>query len=248
MTSYFSVILCVLIFSILPSAWSKQITLESGEARMNVIELYSSEGCSSCPPADKWLAKLKNHKELWKSFVPLEFHVDYWNYLGWNDPHSQKAYSKRQSTYSNLWGSTKVYTPNFILNGKDWRPGKTSFTKKTQKVGNLKAQQVSKSKFSIEFKPSFLKAKTTYKIYTALLGNGLSTDVKYGENKGRKLRHEFVVLGLKTEVLKKVKGAHRLSVELPKNTKIKPKSYAVAFWIGQGEDPTPVQAVGGALL
>jgi len=114
-------------------------------------------------------------------------------------------------------------------------------------VGNLKAQQLSKDKFLIEFKPNFKKKTAQYKVYAALLGNGLSSDVKYGENKGRKLHHEFVVLGLRAENLKKSKDSYSLSVELPKNTKTKPKSYAVAFWIAEGVNPIPLQVVGGAL-
>src|SRR5205809_201633 len=61
-------------------------TFESGPARVHVIELFTSQGCSSCPPAEAWLSKLKNEPRLWKDFMPIAFHVDYWDRLGWRDP------------------------------------------------------------------------------------------------------------------------------------------------------------------
>ena len=66
-------------------ATAASLTLSSQEQRTTLIELYTSEGCSSCPPADRWLSRLKDDPRLWKQIVPLAFHVDYWNYLGWRD-------------------------------------------------------------------------------------------------------------------------------------------------------------------
>src|SRR5713226_2490390 len=68
---------------------------ESGPQKIHLLELFTSEGCSSCPPAEAWLSKLKSDPRLWKDFVPLAFHVDYWDRLGWRDRFSSRAWTER---------------------------------------------------------------------------------------------------------------------------------------------------------
>jgi hypothetical protein len=97
------------------------ITFQSSETQTSLLELYTSEGCSSCPPAESWLSRLKESPGLWKEFVPVAFHVDYWDYLGWRDPWSSKTFTDRQHAYAHAWRSDSVYTPGFVLNGKEWR-------------------------------------------------------------------------------------------------------------------------------
>src|SRR5437763_15009832 len=79
--------------------------LESGPQRAHLIELFTSQGCSSCPPAEAWLSKLKSEPRLWKEFVPIAFHVDYWDRLGWRDPFASKDWTARQYQYSANWKS-----------------------------------------------------------------------------------------------------------------------------------------------
>ena len=95
--------------------------VETGPQRVHLIELFTSQGCSSCPPAEVWLSKLKSEPGLWKNFVPLAFHVDYWDYLGWRDPWATKEFSDRQRNYAEAWRRDSVYTPGFVLNGREWR-------------------------------------------------------------------------------------------------------------------------------
>ena len=97
------------------------IQFQSPARQVALVELYTSEGCSSCPPAESWLSGLKEKPGLWNEFVPIAFHVDYWNYLGWRDKWSSKQYSDRQRDYAGVWGSESIYTPEFVLNGKEWR-------------------------------------------------------------------------------------------------------------------------------
>src|SRR5271156_2248162 len=97
------------------------IQFQSSERQVALVELYTSEGCSSCPPAESWLSKLKNKPGLWSDFVPVAFHVDYWNGLGWRDKLSSEEYSERQRNYARDWSEDEVYTPEFVLNGKEWR-------------------------------------------------------------------------------------------------------------------------------
>src|SRR5271156_4139860 len=94
----------------------------SGETQNHLLELFSSEGCSSCPPADAWLASLRGSSDLWKKFVPVEFHVDYWNRLGWTDRLSKSVFTERQQSYAREWANSNVYTPGFVLDGLEWRP------------------------------------------------------------------------------------------------------------------------------
>src|ERR1051326_5468046 len=79
-------------------------TFESGETQNSLIELFTSEGCSSCPPAEKWLSALKTNQDLWKKTIPVAFHVDYWNHLGWRDRFSKPEFTSRQQRYATEWG------------------------------------------------------------------------------------------------------------------------------------------------
>jgi hypothetical protein len=125
-----------------------------------LLELYSSEGCSSCPPADQWLAALRSHAGLWKTFTPIEFHVDYWNRLGWIDRFSLNAFTARQQAYSIEWQTPSVYTPGFVLGGTEWKqpnavvlplPGASSGR---PRVGQLKVDQLSPSRYRLRFGPA----------------------------------------------------------------------------------------------
>ena len=82
---------------------------------LNLLELYSSEGCSSCPPAEAWLGNLRETPGLWRDFVPVAFHVNYWDRLGWPDRFASKAFTDREYVYASAWGSGTVYTPCFVL-------------------------------------------------------------------------------------------------------------------------------------
>ncbi|MCW9023236.1 MAG: DUF1223 domain-containing protein [Gammaproteobacteria bacterium] len=102
------------------------LQLSSGPTQTSLIELYTSEGCSSCPPAERFLNKLQHHKQLWTQYVPLAFHVDYWDYIGWEDKYAHPAFTKRQSAYARQKNLKTIYTPAFVVNGQSWRiKGKT---------------------------------------------------------------------------------------------------------------------------
>src|SRR6184192_562919 len=107
--------------SVFQMAAADPVTFESGAKKVQVLELYTSEGCSSCPPAEASLSRLLNDSRLWRDFVPVAFHVDYWDRLGWKDPFASVEWTKRQQTYAENWKSETVYTPAFVLNGREWR-------------------------------------------------------------------------------------------------------------------------------
>jgi hypothetical protein len=83
-----------------------------------VVELFTSQGCSSCPPADRLLSRLKRDPRLAGAVIPLAFHVDYWNHLGWSDPFSSSLWSQRQEEYAHAFRSNRVYTPQLVVNGR----------------------------------------------------------------------------------------------------------------------------------
>src|SRR5712671_5590397 len=120
-SSFTALTLGVLLAPAVPLMSATPVQFQSGATQTGLLELYTSEGCSSCPPAELWLSRLKESPKLWKDFVPVAFHVDYWDYLGWRDPWANKSFSERQHAYARAWRSDSVYTPGFVLNGKEWR-------------------------------------------------------------------------------------------------------------------------------
>src|SRR6266436_651609 len=90
------------------TTYAQELRFQSNAKQTALIELYTSEGCSSCPPAEAWLSQLKADPRLWKDFVPLAFHVDYWDYLGWRDPFASKEWTARQYRYSAAWKNDGV--------------------------------------------------------------------------------------------------------------------------------------------
>lgn len=167
------------------------LELSSGDARTPLVELYTSEGCSSCPPADRWVGRLVDDEGLWTDFVPVAFHVTYWNYLGWRDAYSDPAFDLRQRRTARRAGSG-VYTPGVFRNGDEWR---------TWRRGAGPAAGDAPAPCRIE---ATIEGKDVHVSFTARpdvqLGptliahvawlSGASTDVRRGENRGRLLRHE----------------------------------------------------------
>ena len=93
----------------------------SGPKQTALVELFTSEGCSSCPPAEAWLNRLGARPGLWSEFVPVALHVNYWDHLGWRDPWAAREFTARQRSYAAAWNSRTIYTPGMVLNGQEWR-------------------------------------------------------------------------------------------------------------------------------
>ena len=220
-------------------------TFESGETQSMLIELFTSEGCSSCPPAEKWLSALKSSKDLWKKMIPVAFHVDYWDRLGWRDRFAKPEFTARQQRYAAAWGGDSVYTPGFVVNGKEWRSwfvGNVTPASST-KVGVFRLSLGGSGKLSARYVPE-PKQHRGLALNVALLGNDLESDVKRGENSGRKLRHDFVVLNLIKIDMANESNAWTGSVVVPMRAGAD-KASALAAWIT--ENDTPIQATGGWL-
>jgi hypothetical protein len=224
------------------------ITFESGETRVALVELFSSEGCSSCPRADAWMGAMKNSPDLWQKLVPVVFHVDYWDRLGWPDRFASAAFTERQRRYASAWHTNSVYTPGFVVNGREWRgwfDGKTLPVAPRDTVGKLRITQRDSQHAEVAFTPAG-KTPDALSVEVALLGSGLKTDVQRGENAGRKLGHDFVVLH--HQRVKLVPGDGRFSAAVALPEKMPAPAAAIAAWVSAGDSQEPLQAVGGWLV
>jgi hypothetical protein len=209
---------------------------ESGPQKVHLLELFTSEGCSSCPPAEAWMSKLKSEPRLWKEFVPLAFHVDYWDRLGWRDPFARKEWTARQYQYAASWKSDGVYTPGFVLDGRESQARSVPIAS-IDKPGMLKIT-LANDKASAEFNPVNGPAKDV-DLHVALLGFDLNTKVTAGENSGRNLRHDFIVLSLANEKM----SFGKVEIHLGADS----RAGAIAAWITAANQIEPIQAVGGWL-
>jgi hypothetical protein len=174
---------------------------ESTDHRVAVLELYTSEGCNSCPPADRWLNSLQDRGFDTRRVIPLAFHVDYWDYIGWSDRFADPAFSQRQRSIADRNKDSFVYTPQFMFDGRDFRrPWLTgSLSEKLQSINDQPAQFRMRLEHTTEAKIVRVSLKVinvaaqSAHVYVVLFENGLHSEVKAGENAGKNLYHEFVV-------------------------------------------------------
>lgn len=177
-----------------------------------IVELFTSEGCSSCPSADAVLAKLEREQPVaGAEVIPLALHVDYWNYLGWSDPFSSHDFSVRQSEYANAYGKDGVYTPQMIVDGVKEFPGgnnrlaldtiaKAALAQKADvQITRAEAQPPEGVRLGVRIEnlPKPTAGDEAFVLLVVTESN-LSTDVVRGENAGRKLSHVGVVRRLTT--------------------------------------------------
>jgi hypothetical protein len=172
--------------------------------RVALVELYSSEGCDSCPPADRWLGQWKSDGAA-HGIVPLALHVDYWNSLGWTDRFSQHRFTERQQTLTRLAGAQTIYTPEVFVSGRelrDWSQ-RDSFERRIDELVAEPAQASvalalsphAPGAFDIDAQFSSTAASTAGPLsaYLAVYENALTSQVGAGENRGATLHHERVV-------------------------------------------------------
>lgn len=202
-----------------------ECSAKSGAKTVPLLELYTSEGCSSCPPADKWLSNLKpdNNK-----VIPLAFHVDYWDYIGWKDRFSKSEYSDRQRKTAAFTGAGFVYTPQFVLDGRDFKGADVSrlnqavfASQKLASRANLNLNAITQTNGEIMIKATAQAINpadiNNADIFIAIYENKLVSQVKAGENSGRELKHDYVV--------RDFYGAYQLNNknEFTKNITLKPE-------------------------
>ena len=244
--------LCLLVSAYQIPATAAQ-NFSSGLKKVPLIELYTSEGCSSCPPADQWLSQFKDDTRLWKEFVPIAFHVDYWDYIGWKDPFAKRENSTRQRRYNQQGNIKSVYTPGLILMGQEWR---TWYYEKTipnidwSEVGDLSVS-INGDVVEIKYTSSQQEVKTPsqLKANISILGFDLTSKIKRGENRGKTLKHEFVNLAhIKAKadlILTEPNSAmYQWTMNIPKQFVNSKDSLGIAVWVSTTDRQQPIQATG----
>jgi hypothetical protein len=177
-------------------------TAESGPGTAALVELYTSEGCSSCPPADRWLATVGQRYPA-DRVVPLALHVDYWDYIGWKDPYAKREFSLRQRKLSQLQRMALVYTPQVVLQGRDFRGwGTPAFDQALARINSqpakarlrLQVLRADEKSLDVEVSAELLQPAQDAALYVAAYRSKLESKVTAGENRGRLLSHDYVVL------------------------------------------------------
>ena len=179
-------------------AFAAECSAKSGAQTVPLLELYTSEGCSSCPPADKWMSGIKTDK-----VTPLAFHVDYWDYIGWKDKFSKAEYSDRQRKAAAYGGAGFVYTPQFVMSGRDFKGWDNSRLNEKIESSQKLASRANLSLAAVQENGKMIlktSAQTTnpteaknVDVFVAIYENKLVSQVKAGENSGRELKHDYVV-------------------------------------------------------
>lgn len=228
--------LFILFTALVPMVSTAQTWIHSGQPAQ-LVQLFTSEGCSSCPPADRYLSQFRTHSGLWESVIPTAYHVDYWDYIGWKDRFANPAFSQKQRLYRSYGVLGSVYTPGFVVDGQEWK----GFFYRSQR--NLPVSDASDAKtltltnrdsnYSLSYSDNGEYVATI--VWLAL---DETTEVKRGENRGRTLKHDFVVLeeqqrlgkGKWSFIPNEIKGAD-----------------AVAVWLTKRGEFQPVQTVAGYL-
>jgi len=161
---------------------------ESGRARVHLVELYTSEGCSSCPPAEQWLSTLRDKP----AYVGIEFHVDYWDLKDWHDPYADARYTARQKAQATHDARSMIYTPQIRVDGRLWRewPKAPPPESAATTAPMLKIEVSPASALHVELTSS---GGENDRVYVAVIEDGLSNAIRGGENRGKTLHHDHVV-------------------------------------------------------
>lgn len=216
----------------------------SSAVQTQLIELYTSEGCSSCPPADQWLSRFKTDPALWRRVIPLAFHVDYWDYIGWPDRFADPAYVERQRRYKQQNTLRAVYTPGFLVDGREWKGwwANRQPPRSMQRPGVLTI-----SVNGEQFEAAFDAAQPMVEghiLNVAIVGFDLTTEVKAGENSGEVLSHDFVVLALEAHHSDQWQWRGQLPAVAPG---FNATGLGLVAWVSAASSQLPIQAVGGLL-
>lgn len=227
----------------------------SGEYTTALLELYTSEGCSSCPPADEWLTTLPTHQSVPEKVVPLALHVDYWNHLGWVDIYSQKKFSERQSRRTFLKQTSSVYTPQVMLNGHvlpRWRQqaGVTiPLVNATPSHADI-ALEIKRDAGQADISVN-AKTRNNYRgqaeLYVAVYERNLVRRIEAGENRGRTIRHDFVVRELHGPKELDKNGAGRFTPKVKLDKEWKQEDLGIAAFVQNRDTGEILQTVARSL-
>jgi hypothetical protein len=181
-----------------------------------------------------------DNDSLWTSIVPMAFHVDYWDYIGWQDIYATPEHGERQRDYARAGKVRTVYTPGLFANGREWRGWTLRLSPRAsdREPGNL-AVVISDR----QLVATFPATTAPLELHVALLGSGLETRVERGENRNRTLAQEFVVLAHATHA----SPTGHWKVPVPQRAHAGASRYGIAVWVSEAGNPSPLQATGGWL-
>ncbi len=235
--------LCVLV-ACSPAAGDDGVAVPG--ANPVVVELYTSQGCSSCPPADKVLRELAFDEELSGVVIPLSFHVDYWNYLGWSDPFSSRLWSERQGRYARALG-VNVYTPQAVVGGRVAMVGsrerdvRRAILEESRREPRVRILIESLTMSDRQLTVSLTSSSSDVELWLVVWESGLVTPVPRGENRGRKLENDHVVRWLQRVEIDATKRG-RVEVDLAPGWNLEQLGTA-AF----AQDPKTMEIVGAVV-
>lgn len=230
----------LLMFAMLPALSSAaECTARSGPATAALVELYTSEGCSSCPPADRWLSKLGGNANV----VPVAFHVTYWDYIGWRDAFADERHTARQRDRASASGARYVYTPQVTVGGRDfrdWSSAKT-FEQAVARINRtpsrvdleLRVKPLEGGKLVAEASAASRAgvARGNLALVIAATQNGLSSRVNAGENRGEHLSHDYVVRGFSESRAFAGSGTAAASATLAVRGDWKPEAMSIVAFV-----------------
>ena len=225
-----------------PALAGEACMARSGATSAPVVELYTSEGCDSCPPADRWLSKLKADPNV----VALAFHVDYWDRLGWKDRFASATFTERQATEQKSNGARFSYTPQVVVDGqdrKDWPGIAAPLGKRTASpVDVLLTRDGDRVTATVQASSSAPKRLAAY---WAITEQDHVSAVKAGENRGVTLQHDYVVRDYKSVPAWTASAAapQTVAFQLPAQTDSTAHPRAVNLVIVDADTGRPVQAV-----
>jgi hypothetical protein len=215
------------------------LLLDSGDSQVTLLELYTSQGCSSCPPAERWLNALVDSDYLWTGIVPVALHVDYWDYLGWTDPFATAANTQRQRALARDNRTRTIYTPGMFADGREWRGWlrRDAPPARGATPGALTAR-IENGRVEAKFPAGGRELK----LHVAVLGFDIETRVERGENRDRTLPQEFVLLA--HTMHDSADGRWEVALPVPGASADR---LGIALWVSEPGSPVPLQATGGWL-
>ncbi len=198
-----------------------------------LVELFTSEGCSSCPPADRQLAFLEKEQPYPQAeIITLALHVDYWDDGGWKDVYSSPLFTQRQDFYSQRFKLDSIYTPQMVVDGQTEFVGSESGKAAKAIIEAAKTQkgkvEIIKNEDQLTIKIKDLPEHENTTVYLAIAENNLVSNVARGENSGKKLEHQSVVRELKTVgSLNSQQKSTEIETALPRNSTWKPENLKI---------------------
>lgn len=217
----------------------------SGTQRAVLLELYTSEGCDSCPPADRRLSQMRSQAEYAGRVVPLAFHVDYWDRLGWVDRFASPRHTRRQYEMAGLARSRLVYTPQFLRNGRDWRAAGSPLDGAGEMMAraSIVLELGAPSGGQLAVDGEIAVTDPAAEAWLALYENNLESRVRAGENAGKTLRHDYVVRRLIGPLAPDAAGRVPLRQQIALAADWKPADLGVAVFVQDTVTGEIVQAL-----